>query len=239
MFLAIPNAIISAIPMLLLGLYISTPGWHRALTPWAFGVTQVAPDIYSDAPERGPEFERMVAKAKTNAEKFFVTTRTKPIYIFCTKRPCHETFGSYPTGLAMGFHRVMIAPSGIKQNIVNHEQVHIELHRYVNSTNFLQPRFPAWFDEGLAEHLSGQPRFFAQVSSKSKSDVQSAITFGDWNTLVRRKGPAYAYSAAQSLVTNIMRQTGRDGMLEIIQTTKSRSEFMRALPDVALNRTRF
>lgn len=233
------NAILRSFTIVVLilvgGWYFTTPGWHRAATPSLFGIKRAAPRIFTDAPERIEELSAMVRKAEANANALFGETDANPTYIICTQKPCQRTFGIAPLGLAIGFHRVLISPNGVNQTILNHERLHIDLHRFMGPSDFRQTRFPAWFDEGLATYFASPKPFSNRVSDADKRRVLQAGDMREWNELVQVTSAGYAYGAAGALVGDIVRAIGRENLMDIIRTVKSRDDFMQSLPRSVLN----
>ena len=53
---------------------------------------------------------------------------------------------------------IPIGPEGVSETIVTHEPIHAELHRSMRLPDVWDQWIPAWFDEELASHLSGDFR---------------------------------------------------------------------------------
>ncbi|HCQ64277.1 MAG TPA: hypothetical protein DIU07_03460, partial [Rhodobacteraceae bacterium] len=89
---------------------------------------------------------------------FFGPLETRPRIIFCTAPHCAGTLGLRPSGLTYGHALILIGPGGQNEMIVPHERIHAELHRALRVSDLWDQRIPAWFNEGLASFLSGDPR---------------------------------------------------------------------------------
>lgn len=231
----ISNAILTGFTIIVLGVAMEVPNMYRALFPGLFGLEEIAPRIYTDAPDKAVMLTQMVRKAEENAGRFFDKTPAQPTYILCTKPSCEALFGALPEGLTMGFHRVIIAPSGMHQMVFNHERIHVDLHYLMGMNGLTQQRFPAWFDEGLSEYLAGPVRLGYRPKRADKRAVLKAESFTQWNALVRDGQYNRHYGAARQLVADIVHKIGRAKLREIVLESKSRAEFMARLPQSVLN----
>lgn len=229
------NAIVAGATIFMLGLALEIPNPYRALAPGLFGLTEVAPRIYTDAPARTAELTRMVVKAEENSRRFFGKTPAQPTYIICTEPKCEQIFGALPNGLTMGFHRVILSPAGVNQLVLNHERIHVDLHALMGLNGLRLQRYPAWFDEGLSEYLAGPPRLDSRATAADKRAVLRAGGFAQWNSLVQDGQYNRHYGAARALVADIAKKIGRAQLREIVLESKTRAEFMSRLPQSVLN----
>jgi hypothetical protein len=82
--------IISLVIVLALGLstgtalYAFVPSPYRAATPTLFGMTQIAPNLYSDAPEHSASHTALVQAAAQSAAAYFDEPAHAPRIILCT-----------------------------------------------------------------------------------------------------------------------------------------------------------
>lgn len=160
--------------------YTAFPGWHRALTPTLFGMHKIAPNIYSDAPDKSKPHLALISAARTQASDFFGPLQTNPRYILCTTDRCTKRFGLRTRGLNLGYHLILIGPKGINASIITHEIAHSELHRTMGLRDMTKPKFPSWFDEGLASYISNDTRL-SFVGDPHW--IKSVRNFRQWSTL--------------------------------------------------------
>lgn len=213
--------------------YATQPGPHRAVTPGLFGMAQPAPNLYIDAPEAAPAVLAMIAEAERVTAAFFGALRADPTYVVCTTQACRDGFGIRPKGLSLGYQLILLAPTGLDQTIVTHERIHAELHRFMGLRDLIDPRFPAWFDEGLASHISGDTRLNRPANPRDADWIKSARTFRDWGRLHRDGGHHWrdTYGAAATLVAEIEGRLGRDGLLALIHRVAAGADLEDVISD--------
>jgi hypothetical protein len=211
-------------------LYFTQPNFYRAFTPQLFGIDQVAPHIFTDQPNRAAEIQRAVDVADKNAAAFFPNQTATPSYIVCFSTQCADVFGRLPLGLTLGYHRVVISPDGFNQRVFNHERIHVDLHSLTDIKDAIAMRYPAWFNEGLAEYLSGsncrnyQPRPFAI------DRVKQAETSRQWNEMVSDKQFRRHYGTACRAVEKIVKTTGLKRLSQLVHDAIDRRQFVTSLP---------
>ncbi|MEO1026826.1 MAG: hypothetical protein AAFX07_14860, partial [Pseudomonadota bacterium] len=54
------------------------PGPHRAMAPASFGLTKIAPNIWTDAPEKAEQLRDLVRASRTNVANYFGDTPPEP-----------------------------------------------------------------------------------------------------------------------------------------------------------------
>ena len=209
--------------------FASVPGYHRAATPGLFGMTQAAPNLYIDDSAQADAVLALIAKAETATIAFFGELRANPIYIICTTQQCKDDFGIKPRAITVGYHWILVEPKGVTQLILTHERIHAELHRFMGISDILNQRFPAWFDEGLASHISGDDRLNRPENPRDADWIRTAHSFGDWGALHKKHNWQDTYGAAARLVQEIDAQIGRDGLLQFIKEVGAGAEFEAAL----------
>lgn len=212
--------------------YATQPGYHRAITPGLFGMAHPAPNLYIDDPSQAEIVLAHIAAAEATTSDFFGALSANPTYVVCTTQVCKEDFGITPIGLSLGYQLILIAPGGVNELIFTHERVHAELHRSMGVRDIFDPRFPAWFDEGLASHLSGDPRLNRPADARAADWIRSARTFRDWNKLHPPHNWKDTYGAAARLVQEIEADVGRAGLRQLIAQVASGAPFARALEDL-------
>lgn len=205
--------------------YAAAPGPHRAATPTLWGLEKPAPKLYTDAPERAAAFQALIAEAEAETEAFFGVLERDPVWVICTTARCQDDFGFRSNGLALGAHFILIGPKGISAMIFTHERVHIALHNYLGPSDLLDPRFPAWFDEGLAAHLSGDTRLYQPDDPRAADWIRLARRLSDWNRIRPTRDWRDRYGAAARLVREIEETVGRDGLRRMIERVGGGADF--------------
>lgn len=211
-------------------LYFTQPNFYRAFTPTLFGIEKVAPRVFTDRPDRLASIQRAIKAAEENAAVFFPNQTASPSYIVCFTTKCTDVFGPLPLGLTLGFHRIIIAPNGFNTRVFNHERVHIELHALMDLSDLLAPRYPVWFNEGLAEFLSGSKCLSVLPTAQSIARVKQAVTMRQWNDMVSDKQYRRHYGSACRAVEKIVQFTGEKRLSELVHNAKSRRQFIESLP---------
>ena len=202
--------------------YFALPGWHRALTPTLFGMHKIAPQIYTDAPEKAKLQQALVSAARSQIKDFFGPLQTYPRYIICTKQICEDRFALKTRGLNLGYHLVLIGEKGVNAMIIAHETAHSELHRTMGPTAIIRPKFPQWFDEGLASHLSNDTRLFVD----SNPDwIKAAQNLRDWRNITNADSWQRTYGAAWSLVRRFEQAHGQNALREVVQRVENGENF--------------
>lgn len=216
--------------LVLVMLYFTQPSYYRALTPSLFGLQEVAPNIFTDRPNRLPDIRNFIRKARENSGQFFGKKSAEPTYILCMTQDCADIFGALPLGLTLGYQRVIIAPDGFSQRVFNHEQVHVDLHRLMGLRGFFSTRYPMWFNEGLAEYLSGSSCQRVAFSRGEIARIKQVETFSQWNRVVADRQYRRHYGAACRAVEQIAQRTGRLGLRDLVLNAKNKTQFLTSLP---------
>ena len=138
--------------------YAAAPGYHRALTPGLFGMTKAADNLYIDNAELADMARDLITQSEVTTQAFFGELRANPVFIICSTQDCKTQFGLRSRGLSLGYQVILIDHIDNSALIHTHERIHAELHRFMGITDIWDQRFPAWFDEGLASHISGDTR---------------------------------------------------------------------------------
>lgn len=205
------------------------PGTHRVLCPECYGLTEIAPRIWTDAPSRSGELLALLGNARTRVAAFFGDA-SDPTVVLCTRQPCARTFGISGNGLSIADMVVMVSPRGVTLGTLTHEMTHSRLHRAMGPRNIVAQPYPTWFDEGLATHVAGHPDWQGQVTQAARARIRKVRRFWDWDDAYRELGVGPAYAAAAAEVAEIEARIGRDGLLELIGRAEAGEDF-----DVLLN----
>ena len=147
-----------------LGLVLLLP-----LAAWAFvkPVRVIAPQLEGlacegrvcvDDPTRRLEAVVLYRDAVEYVEKSIGTLQTEPRAVFCSTAACSERFGfKRQNAYNVGTFAIVISHRGWRPHYVRHELIHHLQSEHLGSVrNWLLK--PAWFREGMAYSLSGDPR---------------------------------------------------------------------------------
>jgi len=209
------------------------PGTQRAVCPECYGLTEIAPRIWTDAPGRGSELTRLVGEARGRVAEFFGAAST-PMVVLCTMRRCARDFGIGGNGLSIADLVVMAGPGGITRGTLTHEMTHSQLHRSMGLRNLVSPPFPTWFDEGLATLVARHPNWTGRPSAADRARVREAERFWQWDDAYRDLGVGRAYAAAAAEVAAIEDEAGRNGLLELIRRAGAGEPFERVVVQITL-----
>lgn len=201
------------------------PGPHRVVAPDAFGLIEIAPRVWTDAPSRGRELLNLVEASRDRVIDFFGDVPPRPTLVLCTTRACARTFGIGGNGLSIADMAVMVSPGGLTLGTLTHEMTHSRLHRSMGIGNVVRQPYPTWFDEGLATFVADHPAWQGQISSQARARVREVRRFWQWDDAYRALGVGQAYRAAAAEVARIERQAGRAGLLELIARAEAGEDF--------------
>lgn len=207
---------------LILGLAI--PGPHRALLPGVFGMTEIAPRIWTDAPDQANAFRALVDEARQQVTAFFGQA-TEPTLILCATSDCARRFGVRGNGASIGPVAVLVSPGGLTHGTLTHELTHSRLHRSMGPRNLIRQPYPTWFDEGLATHVAGHPKGQGLPPATDRARIRQVRHFWQWDDAYRALGVRRAYGAAAAEVAAIETAAGRAGLLRLISRTEQGEDF--------------
>ena len=194
-------------------------------------MTQVSANIFVDQPEMADKAKQLFNESRENVATFYGPARSKPVIVMCTTISCQNKFGLRPLGLAVGRRTVLLAPNGMNTTILTHELLHIELRENYGIQDMFNPRFPSWFDEGLASYLSLDERYQQPVEARDADWVKKARNFRVWNRLHRVHHWSETYGAAARLVREIDEKIGRDGLKSFINKVRNGADFEETLTE--------
>ncbi|SMC12985.1 hypothetical protein ROA7745_02819 [Roseovarius aestuarii] len=215
----------------LLVLGAAVPGTHRVAMPGAYGLTEIAPRIWTDAPSRADGLLSLVEVSRARVIDFFGDA-TRQNIILCSTQTCARTFRIGGNGLSIANFAVMVSPGGLTRGTLTHELVHSRLHRSIGFENILRPMYPTWFDEGLATYVAGHPNWQGKIPASVRKRVLSAKRTWHWGKAYREVGVRRAYGVAAAEVASIERRAGRTGLMEIITRAEAGEKFATVLIDV-------
>ena len=220
----------SLFALLVIGVLV--PGPHRVVVPDAFGLTEIAPHVWTDAPDRGRELITLSDRARARVADFFGDAPPSPTLVLCATRACARTFGVRGNGLSIAFVAVMVSPGGLSIGTLTHEMTHSRLHRSMGPRNLVKKPFPTWFDEGLATHVANHPRWPGQITPAARQRIKQVQNFWQLDDAFRALGVGRTYRAAAAEVAEIERRAGHDGLLELIARADAGEDFDKVLSEV-------
>lgn len=200
--------------------------------PEAYGLTEIAPQVWTDRPERARAYLELIETSRDRVERFFRDTAPRPVTVLCATRTCARIFGIGGNGLSMASLAVMVAPGGLTVGTLSHEMTHSRLHRSMGVRNLVRQPYPTWFDEGLATHLANHPRGGGAVTAASRARVRKVTRFWQLRAAIDELGAGLTYGSAAAEVAAIERAAGRDGLLELIARAEAGEPFGRVLIEI-------
>lgn len=203
---------------LLAGAVLNGP--HHGFFPAAMGLTKVSPYIWTDQPTR--DTDALLASAQEIAAQFWGEGIAPDRLIVCYEAPCAQRLGLRPLGLTIGSNLVLLAPKGANPTVLAHELSHVALHRYMGLLDSFAPRYPVWFNEGLAVHVSPDARYVAKADT---SWIRAAQIWGDWSDAVNARGWPDTYGSAGGEVAALANTLGRDGLHALIAEVAEGADF--------------
>ncbi|MBS9718982.1 hypothetical protein ACFFUT_04640 [Pseudohalocynthiibacter aestuariivivens] len=218
-FSFVTNGVLAA---LVLG--VAIPGNHRVAIPHAYGLSEIAPRVWTDAPGRAGELLDIANASRARVIDFFGDA-AHPTLILCTTRVCAHSFGIGGNGLSIADMAVMVSPGGLTQGTLTHEMTHSRLHRSMGISNLVRQPYPTWFDEGLATHVANHPIWHGQITASDRARVRRVRNFWNWGDAYRALGVGRAYRAAATEVARIERKAGHAGLLELIARAEAGEDF--------------
>ena len=204
---------------------VVVPGPQRAFFPGTFGLTEIAPNVWTDAPERAEVLSAMVIAAEATSAQAFSSPARRPRTVLCATQNCRAAFGIPGRAITLADLAIVVAPDGLNPRTLLHERIHVELHALMGPLDAISPRFPSWFNEGLATHLSGTPAVRRPSNARDADWIRVAGTPLAWRQMRKEHQPAEYYAAAARLVEEIDRLGGREGLIALIERVTSGADF--------------
>lgn len=215
-----------------LGVAAALPGSHRVIFPASYGLTEISPRVWTDAPSRADELRAMANQSRNTVRRFFGDEPPKPTLILCSTSACAESFGIGGNGLSIADIAVMVGPGGLTRGTLTHEMTHSRLHRRMGLRNIVAQPYPTWFDEGLATHVANHPNWRGSVTPASRQRVREVRRFWNWDDAYQEIGVGRAYASAAAEVADIERRVGREGLLELILRAEAGERFDQVLVEL-------
>ena len=192
----------------------------RPYAPTLFGMTKIAPGLYTDDPAYGDYIMDAVTKGDDLAAEFFGTLEARPWMIVCTTAACDQTFSAQGKAYAYRDRFILVGHNGIHASVLAHELVHAELYLTFRDRQNGPHALPAWLNEGLATFVSGDDRA-TQFVANDALWVLEAQELSDWHQLVHDNSWQDTYGAAQSVVLGLNDVLGREGLVNLIASFQS------------------
>ncbi len=214
------------------------PGPQRMLAPNAYGLSEIAPGIFTDNPDRKDDELKIIRAANATVKNFFRTLEASPRYIFCTTMMCERAFGEYNRrAVTYGWHAIHLPPKALNdphlgEILAAHERVHAELHIRMGPTMLWKQSIPNWFDEGLASYISNDDRLSLNQPQSNIDWIRRSGTYWDWGDFVKARGWRDAYGSASALVARIDREVGKDGLRRLINRSSKGETFGTVLKEL-------
>ncbi|MBN1847635.1 MAG: hypothetical protein JW932_03540 [Deltaproteobacteria bacterium] len=134
--------------------------------------------------------------------------------------------------IVIDYSRMTMAPFTIEATL-KHELCHLLLHRHIQDENL-----PKWLDEGVAQWASGGLADI--ILDKKQSELDKAIHRGRYipfrsiadNFPTDRTHFILAYEQSQSLIAYMMREYGREALLQVLSCLKDGKNIEEAVQTV-------
>lgn len=209
----------------------AVPGMHRVVAPHYYGLSEIAPRVWSDTQRRGKVLN-LASQARNQVNEFFGYASARPTLILCETKACAKAFGIRGNGLSLLDMAVMVSPGGLTLGTLTHEMTHSRLHLKTGIRNILSPTYPAWFDEGLATHVADHPIWNGQITRAHRDRVKQVKRAWQLRGAFRDLGVGRTYRAAAAEVADIEARIGRAGLLGLVTRAQSGEGFSAALADL-------
>lgn len=150
------------------------PSVAATVCPRCFGLSEVAPGVYTTADptaEQARTLTGLAADARERVAAFYGAQQSSPTVVACFDDACYgQIGGGGERGVAVLNQAVMLSPRGIDVGILAHEMSHVELHHRLGGA---QGQVPQWFDEGLAVIAGDDRRYIAPPGSADRCLVRA------------------------------------------------------------------
>jgi len=202
------------------------PGPLQALAPRWNGLAEIVAGVFLDDPARAETARADLAEARARVAGFFGEPVPHARVILCATDACADRFMGYPrpAGRAYGAHLVVLAPEGLTPTVMTHEFAHVALHARMSFADLVSPRFPVWFDEGLASWISGDDRLIPPDAA-ARARVLEARHFSDWSGVMDDLGWQAGYGAAMALVDDMSAAGGAEALRAFIGRVAEGADF--------------
>jgi hypothetical protein len=210
---------------------------------------EIAPKVFVNhemSPADREKVVEIVIEAKEKIVSFYGGTMSTPDILACsTKESFTDLGGTVQRGLLLGKSKILISPKGHTAPILAHEWSHAELRTRMDARldGILGiPSIPTWFDEGLAVAASDEPAHSEKIwdqiveAKMTAPKLESLKSLEEWNKAAKQFGDVdysrgvpgkicVVYATAGHEVRTWYQRVGREGLLRLIDQTKSGEDF--------------
>jgi hypothetical protein len=208
--------------------------------PELFGMQQIAPKVYVEPAMPQQAIQQLKAdidSARGILSETFGVLKSDLELICCFNQETYQAFGGISArSKAYGQWKILLSPRGLSPTILVHELCHTELKTRLDVIWPNPTKLPAWFDEGLATHLSRDNRYTLQTwlaqtdSGRSAAKLEELLTTSDW-LKAQHQGKA-TYIVARLEVQNWLEAVGTKGLFELIERINSGENFQAVYNDL-------
>ncbi len=210
------------------------PGPQRTLAPTLYGLTEIAPGVFTDDLADKTRWLEIKADGEAKVKAFFGELQANPRLILCSHQDCERKFGfTGATAVTFGWHMIHLPPQSLVSPnlgyvLMAHERTHAELHLRMGISGAVNGHIPNWFDEGLASYVSQDSRLNPFYETEQRAWIRGSKYFWDWGSFVSARGWRDAYGAASDNVARLDEKLGHDGLLAMINTAIEQGNFDQA-----------
>ncbi|MDE2383285.1 MAG: hypothetical protein KGO53_01595 [Alphaproteobacteria bacterium] len=207
------------------------PGPQRALAPGLFGLSEIAPGVFTDDVSEQQRWLGIKAHGEARVQAFFGELKAQPRFILCTHQECERRFGfTGVTAQTFGWHMIHLPPRALETPglgfiLMAHERTHAELHWRMGLGGLAYGSIPNWFDEGLASFVSRDARLDPFYVPEQRAWIRASRNFWDWGQFVKARGWRDAYGAAADNVRRLDEALGHEGLLAMINSAIGQGGF--------------
>lgn len=197
-----------------------------AACPSCYGFTALPQsDIYIErgmAPATQAALETVLANARTRVVAFYGSVTAHPRILACATPRCFARLrGGRRAAVSYADLLLVISPRGTNGVIAAHELAHLEFHHRIGIMRFLTGAVPAWFDEGLAVEVSGDPRYVGAAAAPCRAGDRERLPESMFAWQARTPAGHDSYALAACRVDDWLRGEGSRRVLALISALKS------------------
>ncbi len=215
----------------------------KLLAPESFGMQQIAPKVYVEPAMPQQAIQQLKAdidSARSILSETFGMLKSDPELICCFSQETYQSFGGISArAKAYGKWKILFSPRGLNPTILVHELCHTELKTRLDVIWPNPTQLPAWFDEGLATHLSRDNRYTLQTwhaqtdSGRIAAKLGELITTREWFN-AQHQGKA-TYIVVRLEVQQWLEVVGTRGLFVLIERVNSGETFQEVYDDLYMN----
>lgn len=168
-----------------IGIPLAAPALAALACPGCYGLTRIAPGLYSDA-GAPPDLAAMVSTAqRTAAGALGAEALPTATVMICNTADCDARLGGKGAlARAYGTLLIVVGPDGRNDTILTHEFAHIVIADALGTWGMVTGKMPYWMNEGLAVLASDDARYLAPgPTCLIEPDAPLPATFSAWNAV--------------------------------------------------------